>query len=234
MARMQCVGCHGSGAQLPLSGGEHNLLAGSPLGVLHGPNLTPGGVLAKYSNGELSRAIREGVDRDGRAMLAMPSEDLRGLSDHDLAALISYLRSQPAIDREVPKRQLTPAAYLVLGLRIAETSVQHPVTVAVPHPAEEMSAEYGDYLATPLGCRACHGKALDGRARTPFAPEGPDLVKLVASHDLGTFARAVREGRAMSDGHEMVPESMPWLAFATLTDTEVGALYTLLQSSKRR
>lgn len=234
LAEVQCVACHGSNARLPLSGGDHNLLEGSPLGVLHGSNLTPGGVLAQYSDGELSRAIREGVNREGRAMLVMPSGDLHGLSDHDLAALIAYMRSQPAVSREVPRLNLTPMAYLLLGLRVAETSVQHPIEQPVPHPTEDMTAAYGDYLATLLGCRACHGKALDGRDREPFTPEGPDLLKLASAHDLGAFARAVRGGRAMSDGHEMAPQMMPWPVFARLSDTEIGALYTLLQSRARR
>lgn len=234
LARIQCAACHGPAARLPLSGGSENVLAGSPLGVLHAPNLTRGGVLERYSDGELSRAIREGVNREGRAMLAMPSDGLRSLSDHDLAAIIAYLRSQPAIAHEVPRRQLTPMAYLMLGLRLFETSVQHPVDRPVPHPAEGMTREYGDYLASYLGCTGCHGKALDGRGRVPFLPAGPDLLRLVGSHDLGTFARAVREGRAMSDGHEMPPEMMPWPVYSALTDTEIGALYTLVQASARR
>ena len=234
LARIQCAACHGPAARLPLSGGSENVLAGSPLGILHAPNLTPGGVLARYSDGELSRAIREGVSRDGRALLAMPSEELHSLSDHDLAAIIAYLRSQPAITHAVPHRQLTPMAYLMLGLRLVDTSVQHPVEHPVPHPAEGMTREYGAYLATYLGCTGCHGKALDGRGRLPFVPEGPDLLRLVGSHDLGTFARAVREGRAMSDGHEMVPARMPWPVFSALTDTEIGALYTLAQTGARR
>lgn len=234
LARIQCAACHANAARLPLSGGSENVLAGTPLGVLHAPNLTPGGVLARYSDGELSRAIREGVNREGRALLAMPSEEMHALSDHDLAAIIAYLRSQPAIPHEVPRRQLTPFAYLMLGLRLVETSVQHPVERAVPHPVEGMTREYGAYLAGYLGCTGCHGKALDGRGRAPFLPEGPDLLRLVSSHDLGTFARAVREGRAMSDGHEMVPAMMPWPVFSALTDTEIGALYTLAQAGARR
>lgn len=234
LAAIQCASCHGQAGRLPLSGGDSDLLAGTPLGSLHAPNLTPAGVLARYGDGELARAIREGVGRDGRALLLMPSKDSRVLSDRDLAALIAYLRSQPAVSREVPERKLTPAAYLALGLRLAETSVQHPVETAVPHPEEGMTRAYGEYLASYLGCRSCHGQALDGRGREPFAPEGPGLVSLVAAHDLPDFARAVREGRGMADGRGIPAAAMPWPVYASLTDTEVGALYALLQSLGRR
>lgn len=234
LAAIQCASCHAPDQQLPLAGGDDNLLAGTPLGVLHAPNLTPAGVLGRYTDGQLSRAIREGVDRDGRAMLGMPSSDSRVLSDRDLAALITYLRAQPAVPREVPARRLTPAAYLVLGLRLAETSVQHPVAVAVPHPEEGLSPEYGDYLATYLGCRSCHGRELDGRGRDAFAPAGADLVRLASKHDLAAFSAAVREGRALSEARSLESTLMPWRVYASLTDTEIGALYTTLQARARR
>lgn len=230
LASIQCVSCHGSRASLPLSGGDENVLAGTPLGVLHAPNLTAGGVLSHYSDGELARAIREGVNQKGKAMIVMPSADSRSLSDSDLAALISYLRSQPSVSKTVPEKRFSPVAYLVLGLRLAETSVQHPVTEPITHPHEGPDREYGDYLVRYLGCRSCHGIALDGKGRMPFTPEGPDLIPLVAAHDLGRFTSAMREGRAMGDGHEMTPSMMPWPVYASLTDAEVAAIHAHIRS----
>ena len=93
-----CVSCHTSDDQLPLSG--TNFAAKfdfPPLGTLYGPNLTPSGDITDWTDGELIRAIREGVHKNGRSLLIMPAEIFRNLSDDDVQALVAYLRSQPAI-----------------------------------------------------------------------------------------------------------------------------------------
>jgi hypothetical protein len=62
-----CVSCHTPGNQLPLSGS--NFVAKfefPPVGTLYAPNLTPSGNIADWTDGEVVRAIREGVDKDGR------------------------------------------------------------------------------------------------------------------------------------------------------------------------
>ena len=59
------------------------------------PNITPGGVVAKYTELDWVRAIRHGVKPDGRPLFIMPSEDYNRFTDHDVAALIAYARSLP-------------------------------------------------------------------------------------------------------------------------------------------
>lgn len=66
------------------------------MGQVATENLTPGGKLAGYTDGEIFRAIREGVDQDGRLLLFMSSLSYRELSDDDIEAVIAYLRSHPA------------------------------------------------------------------------------------------------------------------------------------------
>ena len=96
-----CAGCHSANDDLPLSG--YNLLARFPLppiGTLYAPNLTPSGNIKDWSDGEVIRAIREGVHKDGRSLLVMPSTDLRYLSDDDVQAIVAYLRTVPALPDE--------------------------------------------------------------------------------------------------------------------------------------
>jgi len=60
LAEVSCVGCHSEDGSLPLAGGMTNFLhePGAPaLGELFGPNLTPGGRIARYSDAELGRII---------------------------------------------------------------------------------------------------------------------------------------------------------------------------------
>src|SRR5213595_609459 len=59
--------CHGA------SGGGGKLMSMGPLGTLVGPNITPSGMGAAYSDGELFRLIRHGVKKDGRSLRFMPA-----------------------------------------------------------------------------------------------------------------------------------------------------------------
>src|SRR3954452_17440228 len=67
-----CAACHSTN-----SAAERPILDGQPfteiaaLANLYAPNLTPGGPLKDWSDGEIIRAIREGIDRDGHALFLM-------------------------------------------------------------------------------------------------------------------------------------------------------------------
>lgn len=228
-----CVGCHADHAQPPLAGGSRDFFdqpGTPPLGHLYAPNITPGGRLKDYTDAELARVIREGVNREGHPLVVMPSAQMRGLSDRDLSAIISYLRRQRPAAHTVPARQLTPLAYLMLGLHVIETSHQLPVTLPAPDMAEGMTVAYGGYLTAYLGCKDCHGADLHGGHKGQFPPVGPDLVALASAHDLGAFTLALRAGVSARDGHVLDPVGMPFPVYSRLTDTEVGAIYTYLQS----
>jgi mono/diheme cytochrome c family protein len=230
LAELACAGCHGANDSLPLAGGAANFLhePGSPaLGMLAAPNLTPGGALDRYSDAELGRAIREGLDARRRPMLVMPSNDFRPLSDRDLAALIAYLRSQPAVARATPPRRLSLPAYLLLGMQAIETSLQRPVVQPVAAVPEGPTPVYGEYLTGVLGCADCHGTDFRG-GRNPLAPRGPDLQPSLASPTPERFERALREGVASGD-RRLDPALMPWTVYRRLSDTEVAAIHQYLR-----
>jgi hypothetical protein len=86
-----CTTCHSSTGNLPLDGGKDNFLGG-PLGTLVAPNLTPGGPLKDWTDGEIIRAIREGLDRNGHSLIIMPSDTFHHLSDNDVRTMVAYLR----------------------------------------------------------------------------------------------------------------------------------------------
>ena len=230
LALLSCVGCHSTNDTIPLAGGDINFLhlPGTPaLGELVGPNLTPGGNVARYSDAELGRAIREGLDRAGRPMLVMPSNDFRGLSDRDLAALIAFLRAQPAIERAALARRIVPLAYLLLGAHALETSLQRVVENPVPAIPEAATPAYGEYLTAYLGCADCHGTDFRG-GRNPLAPRGPDLRPMVAHAPPEAFQRALTEGVGGS-GRTLDPTQMPWPVFRRLSTLEVAAVYQFLR-----
>ena len=83
----KCVDCHSSDQ------GGGVVIDASPIGHIEATNLTTGqgGVLAKYDDAALERAIRHGIAMDGRSLLVMPSSEYNHLADNDIAALIAYI-----------------------------------------------------------------------------------------------------------------------------------------------
>jgi hypothetical protein len=69
-------------------------------------NLTPDREtgIGNWTDDMLARAIREGVNHDGRLIdpSIMPYEFYRSMSDEDLASIIVYLRSIPPIRNALP------------------------------------------------------------------------------------------------------------------------------------
>src|SRR4030095_7506318 len=59
------------------------------------PNISPAGVVARYTDADWVRSIRHGVKPDGRPLFIMPSEDYNRLTDTDVAAIIAFARTLP-------------------------------------------------------------------------------------------------------------------------------------------
>jgi energy-coupling factor transporter transmembrane protein EcfT len=67
-----CTSCHSLDGELPLSGGlDLGKDIAIPLGSFISGNLTPAGPLADWSDGEIFRALRNGVDRDGHWLVPL-------------------------------------------------------------------------------------------------------------------------------------------------------------------
>ena len=76
------------------------------VGTLYAPNTTPDKEtgLGNWTDDEIARAVREGVAKDGHALFPiMPYPNFRHMSDEDLASVIVYIRSIPAIRNPIAK-----------------------------------------------------------------------------------------------------------------------------------
>ena len=176
-----CLGCHG-----PALGGSLVEDLG-PIGIIRAPNLTRGlgGVGAGYTDGELARAIRHGIDSDGRSLLFMPTPEYNWWPDEDLAAVVSFVRSVPAVDSEIEPTVIRPLGKVlnqfgVMALLSAET-VDHDAPVEAA-PAPEPTARYGAFLAR--GCTGCHGERLSG-GKIPGAPSSLAIPANLTPHESG-------------------------------------------------
>jgi mono/diheme cytochrome c family protein len=220
-----CAGCHSTSGTLPLDGSKDNFLEGSPMGTLYAPNLTPAGSLKDWTDAEITRAIREGVDKDGRPLVIMPSPAFHNLSDADVQAIVAYLRSQPAVEHTTPERDLTVVAAAFLAVNPSVISAQPAISqpVVAPQPG---SAEYGGYLVRAMGCGDCHGPNLAGQT-DPGGPPGPNLTVIVPNWSEEDFTNVFNKGIAPSG--DAISDEMPWKDYRQMfTDEQLKDLYTYL------
>jgi mono/diheme cytochrome c family protein len=85
LANSFCASCHSTTNELPLTGGvDLGKDFPMPLGAFVSANLTPAGPLKDWSDAEIFRAIRNGIDRDENVLFAMSGARGRHLSDEDV------------------------------------------------------------------------------------------------------------------------------------------------------
>src|ERR1019366_1339593 len=141
--------------------------AGSGMSVLKGlsgrvvaRNLTPDRETGtgNWSDDTLAPAIREGIGHDGRALFPMmPYEHFRHLPDEDLASIVVYLRSLPAVRNVLPSTEIIfPVKYLI-------RSVPEPIVAPVPPPDLSDPVKRGAYLVDIAVCAACHTPQVRGQ-----------------------------------------------------------------------
>ena len=223
--------------------------AGFP-GVLAAANITPDPDtgLGKWTDGEILRAIREGVDREGNALFPiMPYGHYRNLSDEDGKAIVAYLRTL------APQRYEKPAKALNMPLPFVEKFIPKPVETAVPEPDRRNSVAYGKYLATIAACADCHtpkddrGEPLPGKEFAGgWEMHGPGVrVKTanITPHPSTWMGKATREefiGRFkafanVNASNAPQPQNgrntlMPWLTYSGMTEEDLGAIYDYLKT----
>jgi mono/diheme cytochrome c family protein len=98
----RCMDCHTERRpEEPAKFGAGGKPFYGPWGISVSANLTPDETsgLGDWSDAEIERAIRTGVARDGHKLFPpMPFAAYQNLASDDMAALITYLRSLPAVE----------------------------------------------------------------------------------------------------------------------------------------
>jgi cytochrome c553 len=225
-----CGDCHGDDA------GGKTFIDDPAIGRLTGSNLTrgKGGVAASRSNEDIARAVRHGVGKNGRALVFMPSTDFAGMTDEDTGRLIAYVRSVPAVDRELPEIKIGPVARLLflsgeMPLLVSAEKINHSATRAQKI-EKAVSVEFGKYVAAT--CTGCHRDNLQGGPIQGAPPEWPPAQniagKALSHYTEAQFTTAIRTGKR-PDG-SMIKFPMPWQSLSKLTDIEIKALWKYLQT----
>ena len=124
-----------------------------PFGEIRSANITPDQVtgIGGRTDGELARILRYGVRADGRA--AVPLMEFE-LTDDDLAAVISFLRSRAGLPHAVPEHRLTRLGKALMSFAITPKGPSAAPAHASP---TGPSVQRGEYLANHVSsCVGCH------------------------------------------------------------------------------
>lgn len=225
-----CGDCHGD-----MLGGD--AFFEDPIaGTVSSSNLTAGegGVATEYEDEDWVRAIRHGVGPDNRPLVVMPAHNFHNMSAEDLGAVITYVKEVPPVDNVPPPTDLTPLAYVLLGLGqlddlIPAELIDHDAPLPEAPPAGATQA-YGAYLVNISTCRDCHGTELAGGQAGPGEPIGPNLTPAgrLSEWNQADFVRLMREGRTPAD--RQIDEFMPWRNYRRMSDEELEAMWLYLES----
>ncbi len=224
-ATLGCVDCHGQ----DLSGKE--LFDAPPFRVV-APNLTPSGIGGQRTDAQLEHAIRHGVGGDGTSLIVMPAAAYHGLADDDVSALISYIRSVPAVENEPGATQIKTMGRLIAAGPFDPALEVNLEASPSSHPEPGPTPEYGAYLFGAV-CHYCHGADARGMDVPPI-PESPPAPDLTASGNwtLAQFQESLRTGITPA-GRQVNAEFMPYPFFGQMTDTELEALHSYFGSLSR-
>ncbi len=223
------------------AGGDMSVLKGLP-GRVVGPNLTPDPETGagNWSDDALARSIREGIGHDGRTLFPMmPYEHFRHLPDEDLASIVVYLRSLPAVRNPLPGTEIIfPVKYLI-------RSVPEPVVAAVPPPDLSNPVKRGAYLVEIGVCADCHtpqdkgqplagmefggGQVFEGpwgRVATSNLTPDPSGIPY---YDEALFVQTLRTGYVRA---RELKQIMPWHEYRNMTDDDLKSIFAYLKTIK--
>ena len=254
-----CEGCHsGHDANLwdiPVSAG-HEFEGGFTFdkkfgvpGTVAAQNLTsdPETGKANWTDGEIMRAFREGVSRDGHALFPMmPYQHYRYMSDEDAKSVVVYLRTVKPIHHVIPPNEI--AFPVNLFIKFAPQPLAGPVNT----PDDKTDhLGYGKYLVTISGCGECHtphddhGQPIPGKefaggwemvgpwGRVVTANITPHPDTFIGRSTKEMFVARIKQFESMVTPPPAPPGRntlMPWRGLSHLTAGDLGAIYDYLKT----
>lgn len=186
-------------------------------------------IIPTYSNKELERLLRYGVEKNGHSVYIMPAGMYHQLKEESLVKIITYLRTV----HPLPPTQGIPlrTTYDFLGrLKLIEGKITPIASLIKPNsprlyiPHDTTQISFGKYLAMTT-CTECHGRDLKGEEG--FAP---DLI-IAAAYKTEEFFKLIRTGVALGDRENiglMSHVAKNYLSY--LNDKEIGDIYAYLKT----
>ncbi len=151
-----CASCHTAPGAKPYAGGR---ALETPFGTIFGTNITPDPEtgIGRWSLAAFTRAMRAGIDRDGRQLYpAFPYSHFTKLSDEDLAALYGFLMTRAPVHAATPESKLR-FPYNIRPLIAGWNLLFLRQGADQPDGSKSEAWNHGAFLAEALShCGACH------------------------------------------------------------------------------
>lgn len=205
-----CTDCHGDdlrGRPFPHP---------DPFQAINSANLT---LKARtYSDADFARVIREGLTPAGYSVEFMPSNAFTRMTDTEVSAIVSYIRSLPAGGEDVVEWRPGWKAYwqLATGKFPPGQAFMNDARRLSPRDLGAATAE-GRHL-TAVACSECHGPDLTGQKGGP-----PDLT-IAGAYDPADFRRLLKTGVAAGGRQVGMMSGAARRRFSHFSDEEVEAV----------
>lgn len=151
-----CSECHTADGGKPYAGGRP---LKTPYGTIYGTNITPEPEtgIGRWSEAAFARAMREGLDREGRHLYPVfPYDHFTKVTDEDIRALYAFLMTREPVRAETPPNALLFPFNVRSAIGVWKRLYFEPGRFR-PDPAHSAEWNRGAYLAEGLGhCGACH------------------------------------------------------------------------------
>ncbi|MGZ5140710.1 MAG: c-type cytochrome [Burkholderiales bacterium] len=237
-----CVSCHSAPEGKPYAGG---FPLHTQFGTIYGTNITPDAEtgIGRWTFPAFSRAMREGVDRDGRHLYpAFPYDHFTNVSDDDLQALYAFFMTREPVRAETPQNDLMFP--LNLRMLIAGWKLLYLERTGFrPDPAQSADWNRGAYLVRGLGhCGACHTprnalgaekRELDlagGDAEGWHAPALNTATHAPIPWTADALLRYLRQGADETHDTAVGPMAAVVNNFSTVSESEVRAISIYIAS----
>lgn len=243
-----CLSCHSPLTEQHLpkpgmigAGGRLFARADGLPGDIWSTNLTPDKEtgLGNWTDGEVIRAVREGVSKDGHALFPlMPYPNYREMSDEDVEAIVAYLRSLAPVKNAAPKTELDFPVSIIVN------TIPKPLEGPVAK-APQAGVARGAHVLKMASCAECHtpmdkGEPLPGKylaGGQEFKDNGHPIKMPNITQDkesgIGAWTdpqieAAIRFGQR-PDG-KMLSPVMPWGAYNKMDKEDMKALVAYLRT----
>lgn len=225
-----CAECHGQ----DLSGAV--MIDEAGIATVYAPNITPSGAgVGDFDDADYVRAMRHGIDSDGKGLMIMPAEILVYWSEEDLGATIAYIKNITPDDNPTPERKISIVGRAMLAAGVfgdlfAADYIDHQMPFP-ERPEIGANAEYGAYFTRAAACTLCHGDDMRGGPPPPNFPELGQVPSAVTAASWSTeeFLTLLTTGVKPS-GAQLAPEGMPWELYANFDEEELEGVHLYLQT----
>ncbi|MFD1316715.1 c-type cytochrome [Namhaeicola litoreus] len=250
LAKVLCANCHFNEETGQLTG-KFMRDAPEEFGKIYSANITKDEThgIGTWTDSEIVYLLRTGIKRDGKYappyMAKLPT-----MADDDINAIVSFLRS----DHSYVRANATPSIPVEPSFltKVLSNTVFKPFPFPeqkIPMPDENNPIELGKYLAHNLDCFSCH--SADFKTNDFLEPEkspgyfggGNELLNMegqvihssnltpdketgIGKWSKEKFRNALKSGIVEGE----IALRYPMVPYVNLTDNEIDAIYTYLQS----